>query len=105
VALALAAEKLILLTDTPGILERAGDESSLISTLDEAKAQALIERGVICGGMIPKVRAGLRALEHGVRKIHIIDGRMPHAMLVEIFTDRGVGTEIIKDTRRSSCGG
>jgi acetylglutamate kinase len=90
----LRAEKLVLLTDTPGILEDRADESTLISSLDADRCRQLISRGVIEGGMIPKVEACLESLEHAVRKTHIIDGRLPHSLLLEIYTDRGVGTEI-----------
>jgi acetylglutamate kinase len=90
----LGAEKLVLLTDTPGILEDRADESSLISSLDADRCRELIGRGIIEDGMIPKVEACLESLQHAVRKTHIIDGRLPHSLLLEIYTDRGVGTEI-----------
>lgn len=96
-AAALQAERLILLTDTPGILERSDDPSTLLSTLNPRQAELLIDNGVVTGGMIPKVRACLRALEAGVGKTHIIDGRVPHSLLLELFTDSGVGTEITLD--------
>ena len=91
VAAALKAEKLILLTDVEGVLDPQG---GLISTLNAAGTRAAIEKGVIQGGMIPKVRCCVQALEQGVGKAHIIDGRKEHALLLEIFTDVGVGTEI-----------
>jgi len=90
-AVALDAEKLVLLTDVPGV---KGADGGLIATLDAARARALIAEGTVTGGMIPKVENALLALEAGVRKIHIIDGRLEHALLLEIFTDRGVGTEL-----------
>jgi acetylglutamate kinase len=90
-AAALGAEKLILLTDVPGVQDATG---ALIPTLPAARARALIAEGVISGGMIPKVEYALEALADGVRKIHIIDGRLEHALLLEIFTDTGVGTEL-----------
>jgi acetylglutamate kinase len=90
-AVALGAEKLVLLTDVPGVKDAAGE---LIPTLDAKRARELIAGGVVAGGMIPKVENALHALEAGVRKVHIIDGRMEHALLLEIFTDRGVGTEL-----------
>ncbi len=90
-AAALGAEKLVLLTDVPGVRDGAG---ALIPTLTAARARALIAEGVISGGMIPKVEYALEALADGVKKIHIIDGRLEHALLLEIFTDRGVGTEL-----------
>ena len=92
VAAALKAEKLILLTDVPGVMNEEGD---LISTLTVSEARALVDQGVAQGGMVPKLRCSLLALEGGVRKAHIVDGRVPHAVLLEIFTDAGVGTEII----------
>ncbi|MDA8387755.1 MAG: acetylglutamate kinase, partial [Nitrospiraceae bacterium] len=91
-AAALKAEKLILLTDVPGILENG----SPVSTLGAERAARLIEAGVISGGMIPKARACLDALRAGVGKTHILDGRIPHCLLLEIFTNEGVGTEITK---------
>jgi len=94
IAGALRAEKLVFLTDTPGILSNAADDGSLISTITLDKVEELISRGAIDGGMIPKVKACAAALHAGVHKTHIIDGRVPHALLLEIFTDRGVGTEV-----------
>jgi len=96
IAAALEAEKLVLLTDTPGILREEGDDSTLISTLKLEEVNELIEDGVIEGGMIPKVEACECALKAGVRKTHIIDGRVLHALLLEIFTDKGIGTQIIQ---------
>ncbi|MGC8639274.1 MAG: acetylglutamate kinase [Isosphaeraceae bacterium] len=94
VAQALAAEKLVFLTDTPGILLDRDEPSSLISGLTPDECRDLIARGVIDKGMIPKVEACLKSLEAGVRKTHIIDGRLRHSLLLEIFTETGVGTEI-----------
>ncbi|RUL85056.1 acetylglutamate kinase [Tautonia sociabilis] len=94
VARHLRAEKLVFLTDTPGILRDRSDPGSLIEGLTPEGCRALIDEGVIDRGMIPKVEACLASLEAGVRKVHIIDGRLPHALLLEIFTDRGIGTEI-----------
>jgi acetylglutamate kinase len=91
----LGAEKLILLTDIRGILDDVHDPNSLISELHMAGALALIESGKVDKGMIPKVEACLMALEGGVPRTHIIDGREPHALLTEIFTDTGVGTMIL----------
>jgi acetylglutamate kinase len=96
VATALEAEKLVFLTDTPGILRDKSDPSTLIRGLDPDQSRALIAEGVIDRGMIPKVEACLASLEAGVGKIHIIDGRLRHALLVEIFTDQGIGTEIAR---------
>lgn len=92
IAGALHAEKLILLTDVPGILD--GDKN-LISSLNEASARELIRGKVISSGMIPKVMCAIEALHEGVNKAHIIDGRVEHALILEIFTDAGVGTEIL----------
>lgn len=96
VAQALQAEKLVFLTDTPGILRDRGEPSSLISGLSPEECRALIDQGVIDRGMIPKVEACLSCLEAGVRKTHIIDGRLRHSLLLEIFTETGVGTEIVQ---------
>jgi acetylglutamate kinase len=87
----------VLLTDTPGILRHRHDEESLIRSVDAAGCQQLIQGGVIDAGMIPKVEACLDSLRGGVRKTHIIDGRLKHSLLLEIYTDRGVGTEIVLD--------
>jgi acetylglutamate kinase len=92
VAGALGAAKLILLTDVPGVLDREGH---LLSSLTRYQAVTLIENGAVSGGMIPKIKCCLEALEEGVTKAHILDGRVPHAVLLEIFTDSGVGTEIV----------
>ncbi|GIX45772.1 MAG: acetylglutamate kinase [Candidatus Sumerlaea sp.] len=95
IAAALQADKFILLTDVRGILRDRKDESSLINSLRMEEIEPLIQQGVIDGGMIPKVRACLDALKAGVKKTHILDGRLPHSLLLEIFTDRGIGTQII----------
>ncbi len=100
IAMAVKAVKLVLLTDVKGIMRQKGDESSLISTLAMKDAETLIGRKVIQSGMIPKVRACMNALRSGVSKTHIIDGRIPHSLLLEIFTDKGIGTEIIKGEGR-----
>jgi acetylglutamate kinase len=94
VAQALKAEKLVFLTDTPGILRDRNDPTSLISGLTPEGCHELIEQGIIDRGMIPKVEACLSSIEAGVLKTHIIDGRLPHALLLEIFTGEGIGTEI-----------
>jgi acetylglutamate kinase len=91
IAEALPSEKLVLLTDVEGVLDQAGE---LISKLDRFRARKAIEDGTIEGGMIPKVECCIRARERGVTSTHIIDGRIPHALLLEIFTDGGVGTQI-----------
>ncbi len=95
VAANLQAEKLVFLTDTPGILLDRRDEDTLLRSLDAAGCRDLIARGVIDAGMIPKVEACLDSLHGGVRKTHMIDGRLRHSLLLEIYTDRGVGTEIV----------
>jgi acetylglutamate kinase len=92
IAAALRAEKLIHLTDVEGIKGPGGD---LISTLPQADARRLVAAGVIEGGMLPKVESALRALSGGTTKAHILDGRIPHAILLEIFTKEGIGTEIV----------
>lgn len=92
IAGALKAEKLILLTDVPGILD---EDKNLVSSLNEASARELIRRKIISSGMIPKVMCAIEALHEGVNKVHIIDGRVEHALILEIFTDAGIGTEIL----------
>ncbi len=94
VATALRAEKLVFLTDMPGILRHRDEPESLIRQLAPSDCRHLISEGVIAAGMIPKIEACLASLEAGVRKIHIIDGRLRHSLLLEIFTDQGIGTEI-----------
>ncbi|HID09944.1 MAG TPA: acetylglutamate kinase [Candidatus Latescibacteria bacterium] len=95
IAATLKAEKLAFLTDVAGIFKDPEEPESLISTLSAGDVEGLIEREVISGGMIPKARACAEAVRKGVRKAHIVDGRVPHALLLEIFTDRGIGTEIV----------
>ncbi|MGI9861107.1 acetylglutamate kinase [Moorella naiadis] len=94
-AVALQADKLVLLTDVEGILADRDDPASLISSLEVDRVPELIQQGVIAGGMIPKVNCCIRALEGGVKKTHIIDGRIPHSILLEVFTDTGVGTMVV----------
>lgn len=95
IAAALGAEKLILLTDTAGILRDAKDPATLIPKLDIQKARELIDEGIVAGGMIPKVTCCVRSLAQGVQATHILDGRIPHALLLEIFTDTGIGTMMV----------
>lgn len=95
VALALGAEKLVFLSDTPGILLDRNNPATLIPTLDAKGCLDLIRRRIIDEGMIPKVEACLDALRGGVGKVHMVDGRSKHALLLEIFTDKGIGTEIV----------
>ena len=92
----LNALKLVLLTNVRGILKKLEDPESVISHITIGEIDDLLEKKVIGGGMIPKVRACMRALDRGVKKTHIIDGRIPHGLLLEIFTDKGIGTEIVK---------
>jgi acetylglutamate kinase len=95
VAADLKAAKLVMLTDTPGILRDPKDPASLIPHLDSAACRDLVQQGVIDGGMLPKVEACFDALKAGVGKVHVIDGRRKYSLLLEIFTDSGVGTEIV----------
>lgn len=97
IAGALAAEKLILLTDVEGIYRDYHDKSTFISTLTFSEAQSMVKNGCIDGGMIPKVEACIRAIKGGATKTHIIDGRQPHSLLLEIFTADGIGTEVVRD--------
>ena len=101
IAAALGAEKLILLTDTAGILKDYKDPSTLIAKVDIQQARELIGSGIVAGGMIPKVTCCVRSLAQGVRAAHIIDGRIPHALLLEIFTDEGIGSMIVASEYRS----
>jgi acetylglutamate kinase len=95
VAAALGAEKLILLTDTPGLMRDFHDPSSLIHQLDIAQSRELVKEGIVSGGMIPKLSCCIRSLAQGVKSAHIIDGRVPHSLLLEVFTDAGIGTMIV----------
>ena len=92
VAAALKAEKLLLLTDVAGVLDA---EKNLINTMTNQEALDLIDEGIVEGGMFPKVKCCLKALRGGVKKAHIVDGRLKHAILLEVFTDEGIGTEIV----------
>ena len=93
-AVALKAEKLILLTDVKGVLRDPKDDSSLISEMHPEDVPGLVEEGVITGGMIPKVDCCVKALRGGVRRTHILDGRVPHTILIELFSHKGIGTMI-----------
>jgi acetylglutamate kinase len=99
IAAALQAAKLILLTDTPGILRDRHDPSSLIRQLTLSAARQLIDEGLVDGGMTPKTECCIRALAQGVGAAHIIDGRIPHALLLEVFTDTGIGTMVVGSER------
>lgn len=96
IAKALKARKLVFLSDVPGLLRDSEDAESIISTLGKHQVEELVKAGVIQGGMLPKIQGGVEALDAGVRKVHIIDGRLDHSLLLEIFTAKGVGTEIVK---------
>jgi acetylglutamate kinase len=98
VAKAVNAEKLAFLTDTPGVLKDAKDEKSLISELSVSEAQELMKTGIIGGGMIPKLNNCIDAIENGVSRVHILDGRIAHCLLLEIFTHKGVGTAILANS-------
>ncbi len=91
IAMAIAAGRLVFLTDVDGVFDSSG---SLISSINKKKIQKMVEEKTISGGMIPKIECGIDALEHGVGKAHIINGKKRHALLLELFTDRGIGTEI-----------
>ena len=96
VASALRARRLVYMSDVPGLLANPADPESLISTLKTGQVEELKRRGVIDKGMRPKVQSAIRALAEGVQRVHFIDGRLPHSLLLEIFTDRGIGTEIVQ---------
>ncbi len=95
VASALRARRLVYMSDVPGLLSDPKNPDTLISTLKVGEVDALKKKGVIDKGMRPKVASAVRALQEGVQRVHFIDGRMPHSLLLEIFTDKGVGTEIV----------
>ncbi len=97
IAEALKAKKLVFLSDVPGILQDPKDEETVISTIKVDDVNTLIERGIIKGGMVPKVKSAIHAINAGTDKVHMIDGRVKHSLLLEIFTDKGIGTEIVKD--------
>ena len=95
VASALRARRLVYMSDVPGLLSAPPDPESLISTLKTSQVEDLKKKGVIDKGMRPKVQSAIRALEEGVQRVHFIDGRLAHSLLLEIFTDKGIGTEIV----------
>ncbi|HZK18890.1 MAG TPA: acetylglutamate kinase [Clostridia bacterium] len=94
---ALGADKLIVLTDVPGIMRDQNDPDSLISIIREPEVPELVDTGVIQGGMIPKIECCVSALTNGVRTTHILDGRVPHSILLEVFTDKGIGTMVVNE--------
>lgn len=97
VAQAVGAEKLVMLSDVPGVLADPRQPESVISTLTATQARRMLTDGSIQGGMIPKVEACLETIDHGVSKVHIIDGRLRHSLLLEIYTSQGIGTQIVED--------
>ncbi len=97
VASAMRARRLVFMSDVPGLLSDPADPESLISTLKVSQVDELKRKGIIGKGMRPKVQSAIRALEAGVRRVHFIDGRLQHCLLLEIFTDKGIGTEIVHD--------
>ena len=97
IAAALGAEKLILMTDVPGLLRDQKDENSLISVVTLPEVNQLVEEGIISGGMIPKVDCCVEAVKQGVPRAHILDGRVPHSILIEVLSDQGIGTMVVKE--------
>ncbi len=95
IASQMQVRKLVFLSDVPGVMRDPSDPSSLISTIPTDKIEELASEGVISGGMLPKLRSAAEALKAGVSKVHLIDGRLAHSMLLEFFTDKGIGTQII----------
>jgi len=95
VAIAIRARKLVFLSDVHGIMRVPGDKSSFISSLHSSELNDLVKSGVISGGMLPKVNSGIKAIKAGVKKTHIIDGNLKHSLLLELFTNEGIGTEIV----------
>ena len=102
IAAALHAKKLILLTDVPGVLLDHSVENTRLSHISASEVDSLIEKGVISGGMIPKVHAGVCAISGGVSKVHIIDGSKPHSLLLELLTDEGIGTMMNRSSEKKS---
>lgn len=97
IATGLHAEKLVYLSDVEGVREDPDDPESVLSELFVHEAEELIEKGVISGGMLPKIQNCIDALKGGITRIHIMDGRIPHSLLLEIFTNKGIGTAILSD--------
>ena len=100
IAKAVGADKLVFLTDIEGLYRDINDKSSFISRLTASEAEELIGEGVIGGGMLPKLNNCTAAIRNGVNRVHILDGRIPHCLLLEIFTNSGVGTAIIRDEEK-----
>ena len=103
IAIAIKAEKLLVLTNVEGVMKEVDGQKSLFHSLSLDDAKYLIEKGLINGGMIPKAKACLTALEGKVKKTHIVNAKLPHALLLEIFTDKGIGTEIVRLGRRTKA--
>ena len=97
IAKAMRVRKLVFISDVPGLLRDIDDPGSLFSTLHLGDVQTLKDEGIIRGGMLPKIDSCVEAIEAGVQRVHLVDGRMPHSLLLEIFTKQGVGTEIKAD--------
>ncbi len=95
IAVALKARKLVFLSDVPGVLSNKDDETTIISSIKSSEIGDLVKRGIISGGMLPKISGAVKAMQAGVRKVHLIDAMLPHSLLLELFTDKGVGTEIV----------
>jgi acetylglutamate kinase len=95
-AMAIGARRLVFMSDVPGLMRDPKDAATLISHLETKEVAALKATGVIDKGMIPKVDSAVEAVNAGVRRVHFVDGRIPHSVLLEIFTDKGIGTEVIK---------
>ena len=97
VAKAISAEKLVFLTDIEGVFVDPNDRDTLISEMDINEAKAFIEKGVVGGGMLPKLTNCIDAIENGVSRVHVLDGRVEHCLLLEFFTEKGIGTAILKE--------
>ncbi len=96
IAAAVHARKLVFMSDVPGILQNPADESTVIPTINTKDIPELIRTKVLSGGMLPKIQSCLKALDAGINKVHLIDGRLRHSLLLEIFTDHGIGTQIVR---------
>jgi acetylglutamate kinase len=94
IAAGLGAAKVVFLSNVPGVLRDPADESTLVSSIRRGEVDRLVGEGVIAGGMLPKIRSCVEAVEGGVAKAHIVSALLPHALLLEMFTDKGTGTEI-----------
>jgi acetylglutamate kinase len=103
VAAAVEAEKLVMVSDTHGVRRDVNDADSWVSSLDEGQIREMVDSGVISGAMLPKVEACIAAIEGGVKKAHIIDGRIEHSLLLEIYTDEGIGTQIVKKGKQKEA--